>query len=41
MRRHKRHLKSAGLKFLVANFKTKDSEIDLVFGMTTALFSWR
>jgi len=27
----KRHLKSAGLKFLVANFKTKDSEIDLVF----------
>ena len=27
----KRHLKSTGLKFLVANFKTKDSEIDLVF----------
>ena len=27
----KRHLKSAGLKFLVANFKTKDSEIDHVF----------
>jgi len=27
----KRHLKSARLKFLVANFKTKDSEIDLVF----------
>ena len=27
----KRHLKSAGLKLLVANFKTKDSEIDLVF----------
>ena len=27
----KRHLKSAGLKFLGANFKTKDSEIDLVF----------
>ena len=27
----KRHLKSVGLKFLVANFKTKDSEIDLVF----------
>ena len=27
----KRFLKSAGLKFLVANFKTKDSEIDLVF----------
>ena len=27
----KRHLKSVGLKFLVAKFKTKDSEIDLVF----------
>ena len=27
----KRHLKSAGLKFLVANFKAKDSEIDHVF----------
>ena len=27
----KRHLVAAGLKFLTANFKTKDSEIDLVF----------
>ena len=27
----KRHLKAAGWKFLVANFKTSDSEIDLVF----------
>ena len=27
----KRHLKAAGGKFLVANFKTSDSEIDLVF----------
>ena len=27
----RRRLKSAGLKFLVANFKTKDSEIDHVF----------
>ena len=34
----KRHLKSVGLKFLVANYKTKDSEIDLFFGMTTPYF---
>ena len=27
----KRHLKAAGWEFLVANFKTSDSEIDLVF----------
>ena len=27
----KRHLVAAGLKFLTANFKTKDSEIDIVF----------
>lgn len=27
----KRHLKRAGLKFLTANFRTKSSEIDLVF----------
>ena len=27
----KRHLVATGLKFLTANFKTKDSEIDLVF----------
>ncbi|MDP6795411.1 MAG: YraN family protein [Verrucomicrobiota bacterium] len=27
----KRHLQRAGLKFLTANFQTKDSEIDLVF----------
>ena len=27
----RRHLKRAGLKFLTANFRTKGSEIDLVF----------
>ena len=27
----KRHLQRAGLKFLTANFQTKESEIDLVF----------
>ena len=27
----KRHLKRVGLKFLTANFRTKSSEIDLVF----------
>ena len=27
----RRHLKRAGLKFLTANFRTKSSEIDLVF----------